>query len=117
MYALASKDHNMKRVTDSDYQDLNENMRKEYWQKSHFEALQSSLFAYLSQSRLKVMFYEQIAGSLQRIVSDAISGRQQVLSLYQAKKEELPQERELKFLLLQIDKNSPTNSYNLQTSM
>lgn len=117
MYALASKDHNMKRVTDSDAQDLNDDMRKEYWLKSHFEALQSSLFAYLSQSRLKVMFYEQIAGSLQRIVSDAISGRQQVLSLYQAKKEELPQERELKFLLLQIDKNSPTNSYNLQTSM
>lgn len=117
MYALASKDHNMKRVTDSDAQDLNDDMRKEYWLKSHFEALQSSLFAYLSQSRLKVMFYKQIAGSLQRIVSDAISGRQQVLSLYQAKKEELPQERELKFLLLQIDKNSPTNSYNLQTSM
>ena len=30
MYALASKDHNMKRVTDSDAQDLNDDMRKEY---------------------------------------------------------------------------------------
>lgn len=117
MYALAAKDHNIKRVTDSDTQDLDDDMRKEYWQKSHFETLQSSLFAYLSQSRLKVMFYEQIASSLQNIVSDAISGRQQVLSLYQAKKEELPQERELKSLLQQIDKNSPANTYNLQTSM
>lgn len=117
MYALAAKDHNIKRVTDSDTQDLDDDIRKEYWQKSHFETLQSSLFAYLSQSRLKVMFYEQIASSLQNIVSDAISGRQQVLSLYQAKKEELPQERELKSLLQQIDKNSPANTYNLQTSM
>ena len=117
MYALAAKDYSIKRVTDSDTHDLNDDMRKEYWQKSHFETLQSSLFAYLSQSRLKVMFYEQIAGSLQHIVSDAISGRQQVLCLYQAKKEELPQERELKTLLQQIDKNSPVNTYNLQTSM
>lgn len=117
MYALATKDHNIKRVTNSDTQDLDEDMRKDYWEKSHFEPLQSELFAYLSQSKLKVMFYVQIAGSLQRIISDAINGRKQVLDLYKAKKEELPEEKELKALLKQIDQNSSANTYNLQTSM
>lgn len=117
MYALAAKDHNIKRVTNSDTQDLDEDMRKKYWIKSHFEPLQSELFAYLSQSRLKVMFYEQIASSLQRIISDAIDGRKQVLGLFQAKKEELPEEKELKELLKQIEHVSSVNTYNLQTSM
>lgn len=117
MYALAAKDKTIHKMSDFDSSTLNDDLRASLWIKSHFESLQKDLFAYLAQSRLRILFYNQITTSLIKLVSNTLQGREQEYQLLLAKKEELPELKKLQSLMEEMNRKALANRKSLTNSM